>query len=68
MFEWVNKGLKRLKWFDMSLVKLSIAAFVLFIITFLSTNVMDKIRGLRWLWLAIFIIAVIIPMSRMFKK
>ena len=68
MFKWVNKGLKKLKWFDMSLVKLSVAAFVLFIVAFLSTNVIDKIRGLKWLWLAIFILAAIIPMSRMFKK
>ena len=56
--------LKNLKWFDISLIKLSTAAFILMIAKFWS-----GLLALEWYWyLAIGILAAIRPFMLMFKK
>lgn len=59
-----NTMLKNLKWFDISLIKLSTAAFILLIAKFWT-----DILALDWYWyLAIGILAAIRPFALMFKK
>ncbi len=56
--------LKNLKWFDISLIKLSTAAFILLIAKFWT-----DILALDWYWyLAIGLLAAIRPLALMFKK
>jgi hypothetical protein len=60
----VKTMLKNLKWFDISLIKLSSAAFILMIAKFWT-----DILALEWYWyLAIGLLAAIRPFMLMFKK
>ena len=60
----IKTMLKNLKWFDISLIKLSTAAFILMIAKFWS-----GLLALEWYWyLAIGILAAIRPFMLMFKK
>ena len=64
MFEWVDAGLKKMKWYDMSMVKLSTAAFVLMIAT-----LWQPLLSLEWYWYAIIgVVAAVKPMMLFFKK
>ncbi|MBL7054973.1 hypothetical protein ISS05_04415 [Candidatus Woesearchaeota archaeon] len=63
MFEWINKKIKKCVWYDISLVKLSTAAFIL-----LVAKLWTPILSLDWYWyLAISLIAAIRPMYKMFS-
>ena len=57
----LTKKIRKCDWIDISLVKLSVAAFVLFIVSFLSAKVLEKITSWRWLWFLLFIIFAIKP-------
>ncbi len=61
---WMESMVKRLKWYDISLVKLSTAAFILMIAKF-----WEGLLALDWYWyLVIALVAAIGPISRMFGK
>ena len=60
----LNKMTKRMKWFDVSLVKLSSMAFILFVIT-LWPAALEFVLGISWgWWLAITIILALRPIKR----
>ena len=64
LFEWMNSSIQRMKWYDMSLVKLSTAAFILMV-----AKLWNPILTLDWYWyLVIALAAAIAPMVKMFKK
>jgi hypothetical protein len=64
MTKWANKKLKKLKWSDIKLIKISTAAFILMI-----AKLWSPILSLEWYWYgAIFILAAIIPMQKIFGK
>ena len=64
MFEWMNENIKKCQWYDISLVKLSTAAFILMV-----AKLWAPILSLEWYWyLIIGVIAAIKPMMIMFKK
>ena len=67
MIKRLNKGIKKFSVFDMALVKLAVAVFILFVISFLSGDFLDKIKELRWIWLALTIIFSIKPMIKVWK-
>jgi len=63
-FDKLNKKIKNMKWYDISLTKLSTAAFILMI-----AKLWSGILYLDWYWyLVIGIVAAIIPMKDMFCK
>tara|TARA_Y100000310_G_C20576922_1_gene760919 strand:- start:184 stop:393 length:210 start_codon:yes stop_codon:yes gene_type:complete len=67
-FQALSKKIKNLDIWDISLTKLSVAAFVLFIIT-IWPAAMLWVRGVNpWYFLIAFIIFAIRPFYRMFKK
>lgn len=66
--EYFNKAIKKMKVWDVSLVKLSVAAFVLFIVSLLPLNAISWIVGMKWLWLILFIAFAIKPMIKVFSK
>ena len=62
--DWQNENLKKMNAYDIGLVKLSTAAFILMI-----AKLWDGILGLAWYWyLIIFIVAAIRPVMKMFKS
>ena len=64
LFGWVEEGIKKLHWYDISLIKLSTAAFILMI-----AKLWQPILALEWYWyLAIGIVAGIPIMGKMFGK
>jgi hypothetical protein len=65
--DWYNERIKNLKYLDMQFIKLSVVAFTLFVVSFLS-NYIDKIVALRWLWFLLLILFVIKPFLSIFKK
>ncbi len=59
-----NKKLKKLVWYDMSLIKLTTAAFILMI-----AKLWSPILALDWHWyLVIAVIAGVIPFKKIFMK
>ncbi len=65
MFE---KQLKRLKLLDIALIKLAVAAIVLFILTFWPVTFLWVLGVNPWYYLGVAIIAAAIVLIRVFKK
>lgn len=64
MFEWFNEKIKTLMWYDISLIKLSTAAFVLMI-----AKLWAPLLSLDWYWyLIIALLAGIKPIMTVFGK
>ena len=62
--KWANSKIKKLDYFDMQLVKLSVAGFVLML-----AKLWEPLLSLEWYWYAgIFILAAIKPAVKIFKK
>jgi len=60
----MNSNVKKCSWSDISMVKLSSAAFILMV-----AKLWTPILGLDWYWyLIIGVIAAIKPMTKMFGK
>ncbi|MCK4670223.1 MAG: hypothetical protein KAT43_03390 [Nanoarchaeota archaeon] len=63
-FKWANSKIKKFKWHDISLTKLSVLFFALFL-----AKVWPAILGLDWYWYLILCIVVAIPVwMKLFKK
>lgn len=63
-FEKCNEMVKKLKWFDMGLIKLSMFAF-----TLMLAKLWSPLLSLEWYWYgALFVLFVLMPTYRMFKK
>lgn len=61
---WVNSKIRKYSLVDFGLVKLSIAAFILMI-----AKLWAPLLSLDWYWYAvIFVLAVISPLSKIFRK
>lgn len=64
VFEWMNENIKKCVWYDISLVKLSTAAFILMI-----ARLWTPILSLEWYWyLLIAVLAAIKPAAKIFGK
>ena len=64
----LDKNVKKLDTWDIALIKLSVAAFVLFIIT-IWTAAMDWVHSVNtWYFLIAFIVFVIRPIYRAYIK
>lgn len=62
--EWMTSAVSKLNWSDISLSKISIMAFTLMV-----AKLWTPILSLEWYWYAaIFAIAAVKPMVKMFKK
>jgi len=63
-FEWLNEKVKKMEWYDISLTKLSVAAFILMV-----AKLWEPILALEWYWYGIiFVLAAIGPWTKMFGK
>ena len=61
---WMDSKIKTLTWYDMALVKLSVAAIILMI-----AKLWSPLLALDWYWYGlIFVVAAIKPMIKIFKK
>ncbi|MFH0971692.1 MAG: hypothetical protein V1835_03940 [Candidatus Micrarchaeota archaeon] len=64
LFEWTDKGIGKMRWYDMGLTKIAVAAFVLMLV-----KLWPPILGADWYWYGIiFLLAAISPLMKMFKK
>jgi len=62
--KWADSRVKNLKWYDMSLVKLSVIAITLMLVKF-----WPPLASLSWYWYAIlFVLLAIKPICALFKK
>ena len=62
--KWINSRIRNMDYFDIQLIKLSVAGFVLMI-----AKLWEPILSLEWYWYAlIFCLAAIRPLYRVFKK
>ncbi len=64
----LNDKVKNLDVWDIQLIKFSVIAFTLFILGFLSQNIIDKIIDLKWIWFIAFILLAIKPFSKYWIK
>jgi len=63
-FTWVDKRIKKLRWFDISLIKISTAAFIL-----LVAKLWAPLLSLDWYWyLVIVLVAGARPLFQVCKK
>ena len=64
IFDWAEKGIKKMRWYDISLTKIAVAAFILMV-----AKLWEPILALDWYWYGIiFVLAAISPMMKMFEK
>lgn len=64
LITWMDSKIQKLKWYDISLTKLSVAAFILFV-----AKLWTPILSLGWYWyLVIGVVAAISPVSKVFRK
>jgi hypothetical protein len=67
-WKYFNKKVKKMDMWDIGLIKISVAAFVLFIISFFPSEWISQIIELKWLWLVLFVIFAIKPAIKVFSK
>ena len=64
LLTWADSKIAKMRLYDISMVKLSVAAAILLI-----AKLWDPILGLDWYWyLVIFVIAAILQTKKMFSK
>ena len=64
LFEWCETKIPKMKWYDISLIKLSSAAFALFL-----AKIWSPLLSLSWTtYLAIGILAALLPMKKFFSE
>ncbi|NQU98567.1 hypothetical protein HQ533_03800 [Candidatus Woesearchaeota archaeon] len=68
LFEWIDGLGSKLKWYDFSLLKLSVFFFTLFLLT-AWTGFREFALGFDWYWHLIIAVIVAIPlMKKMFSN
>jgi len=63
-FDWLNKDVKKMKWYDISLIKLTVVFSTLFVITAWA-GFRNVVLSVAWYWYLIIAIVLMIPI---FKK
>lgn len=68
MIDWFNKRIKRMDTWDFGLIKLSVAAFVLFVIR-IWPAAMDWVNSVNpWIFFMAFVIFMISPFYKLYIK
>ncbi len=63
LFEWINQGIRRFQWYDISLIKLSTAAFVLMV-----AKLYPVVLSLDWyVYFVISLVVAVVPLKKLFK-
>ena len=66
IFKWVESKVKKMKWYDISLVKLTVFFATLFLIT-AWTGFRDLVMTVAWFWYLLITLVLMLPiMKRMF--
>ena len=63
LFKWVEKGGKKFKWYDFSILKLDVFFFTLFLIT-VWPAFRDFVFGIEWFWYLAIAIVLMIPLLK----
>lgn len=61
--DWLNKTVKKMKWYDISLVKLTVFFATLFLITAWA-GFRNLVLGFEWYWYLIIMIILMIPLLK----
>ena len=59
IFDWVETGMKKFKWYDISLIKFSTAAF-----TLLLAKLWSPLLSLAWYWYLIVGVVAALPLMK----
>ncbi len=63
LFTWIDGTIQKMRWYDISLIKLSTAAFILMV-----AKLWTPLLSLEWPWyLVIALVAAIIPTKKLFS-
>ena len=67
---WMSRRMKKMSWVDVGLVKWSVAACVLFVLSWILIypNVSAFIIKWKWLWLGLFVLFALKPLIRAFSR
>lgn len=64
LMSWTDSKIPAMRWYDISMIKTAVAASILLI-----AKLWSPILSLEWYWyLIIFVLAMILPMKRVFTK
>jgi hypothetical protein len=67
LFKWAEKSIKKLKWYDMSMLKMDVFFFTLFLIA-VWPAFRSLVLGVEWFWyLAIALVLMIPLLKKMFS-
>jgi hypothetical protein len=67
LFKWADKSIKRFNWWDMSVLKMDVVFFTLFLIA-VWPAFRSLVLGIGWIWyLAISIVLMIPLLKKMFS-
>ena len=65
LFKWAEKSIKKLKWYDISILKMDVIFFTLFLIT-IWPAFRNIVLGVGWFWyLAIAVMLMILLLKKM---
>ena len=67
LFKWIEKNIKKLKWYDIPLLKLDVFCFTLFLIT-VWPAFRNLVLGIEWFWyLAVSLVLMVPILKKMFS-
>jgi hypothetical protein len=68
LIRWAEKATKRLRWFDIGILKIDVMLFTLFVLTAWE-GLRDVLLGVAWYWYLLLTVVLTIPLLlRCFKK
>ena len=67
LFKWANEGIKKFKWYDISMLKLDVVFFTLFLVA-VWPAFRNLVLGVEWFWyLGIAVVLMIPLLKKMFS-
>lgn len=63
LFDWLDRSIEKMRWYDISLVKLSVFFMTLFLITVWS-GFREFVLRFEWYWYLIITIIIMIPLLK----
>jgi hypothetical protein len=68
LFKWLDKNIKKMKWYDISLIKLSVFFATLFLVT-VCPKFLSLVLGVDWYWYLLLVFVFAVPVAKkMFCK
>lgn len=63
LFEWMDNAVQKMKWYDISLIKLAVFFSTLFLLT-VWQGFQNFVLGIEWYWYLLLMIIFMIPLLK----